>query len=156
MSQNSARSDQYSRRYDILKYHHIGITLFCTETIQHNVIPKRIRMQDVIYPRILIRSFWYLEHLLNIVFKQYVPKKTNSFLFSIKTAVLPKNEISSLYFFIHDVSRWTRDQRHDREQHFCFLPGFTSVDREGRSTSHFHLWQRWRFQFPHHKFSVPE
>ena len=30
-----------------------------------------------------------------------------------------------------DVSRWTRDQRHDREQHFCFLPGFTSVDREG-------------------------
>ena len=22
-----------------------------------------------------------------------------------------------------DVSRWTRDQRHDREQHFCFLPG---------------------------------
>ena len=55
-----------------------------------------------------------------------------------------------------DVSRWTRDQRHDREQHFCFLPGFTSVDREGRSTSHFHLWQTWRFQFPHHKLSVPE
>ena len=55
-----------------------------------------------------------------------------------------------------DVSRWTRDQRHDREQHFCFIPGFTSVDREGRSTSHFHLWQTWRFQFPHHKFSVPE
>ena len=27
------------------------------------------------------------------------------------------------------------DQRHDREQHFCFLPGFTPVDREGRSTS---------------------
>ena len=38
-----------------------------------------------------------------------------------------------------DISRLTRDQRHDREQHFCFLPGFTSVDREGRSTSHFHL-----------------
>ena len=37
----------------------------------------------------------------------------------------------------------------------AFLPGFTSVDREGRSTSHFHLWQTWRFQFPHHKFSVP-
>ena len=52
-----------------------------------------------------------------------------------------------------DVSRWTRDQRHDREQHFCFLPESTSVDREGRSTSHFHLWQTWRFQFPHHKFS---
>ena len=32
-----------------------------------------------------------------------------------------------------DVSRWTRDQRHDREQHFCFLSGFTSVDWEGRS-----------------------
>ena len=42
------------------------------------------------------------------------------------------------------------------EQHFCFLPGFTSVDREGLSTSHFHLWQTWRYQFPHHKFSVPE
>ena len=55
-----------------------------------------------------------------------------------------------------DVSRWTRDQRHDREQHFWFLPGFSSVDREGRSTSHFHLWQTWRFKFPHHKFSVPE
>ena len=55
-----------------------------------------------------------------------------------------------------DVSRWTRDQRHDREQHFCFLPEFTSVDREGRPTSHFHIWQTWRFQFPHHKFSVPE
>ena len=24
-----------------------------------------------------------------------------------------------------------------RKQHFCFLPGFTSVDREGRSTLHF-------------------
>ena len=54
-----------------------------------------------------------------------------------------------------DVSRWTRDQRHGREHHFCFLPGFTSVDREGRSTSHFYLWQTWRFQFPHHKFAVP-
>ena len=51
-----------------------------------------------------------------------------------------------------DVSRWTRDQRHDRGQRFCFLPGFTSVDREGRSTSHFHLWQTCRFQFPHHTF----
>ena len=46
-----------------------------------------------------------------------------------------------------DVFRWTRDQRHDREQHFCFLPGFTSVDQEGRSTSHFHLRQTWRFNF---------
>ena len=55
-----------------------------------------------------------------------------------------------------DVSRWTQDQRHDREQHFCFIPGFTSVDWEGRSTSHFHLWQTWRFQFPHHKLTVPE
>ena len=31
-----------------------------------------------------------------------------------------------------DVSRWTRNQRHDREQHLCFLLEFTSVDREGR------------------------
>ena len=29
--------------------------------------------------------------------------------------------------------------RHNREQHIYFLPEFTSVDREGRSTSHFHL-----------------
>ena len=42
--QISERSDQYSRRYDILKYHHIGITLFYIETIQHNAIPKRIRI----------------------------------------------------------------------------------------------------------------
>ena len=55
-----------------------------------------------------------------------------------------------------DVSRWTWDQIHDREQHFCFLPGFTSVDWEGWSTSYFNLWQTWRFQFPYHKFSVPE
>ena len=31
---------------------------------------------------------------------------------------------------------------------FCFLPGFTSVDREGWSSSYFHLWLTWRFQFP--------
>ena len=55
-----------------------------------------------------------------------------------------------------DVSRWTWDQRHDREQHFWFLPWFSSVDQERRLTSHFHLWQTWRFQFPHHQFSVPE
>ena len=55
-----------------------------------------------------------------------------------------------------DVFSWTRDQRHDREQHFCFLPGFTSVDQEGRSTSHFHLSQTLRFQFPDHKISVPD
>ena len=40
------------------------------------------------------------------------------------------------------------------KQHFCFIPRFTSVDREGRSTSHFHLWQTWRFEFQHYKFSV--
>ena len=34
----------------------------------------------------------------------------------------------------------------------AFLPGFTSVDRKGRSTSHFHLWQTWRFQFPNSPF----
>ena len=32
--QISERSDQYSRRYDILKYHPIGITLFCIENVQ--------------------------------------------------------------------------------------------------------------------------
>ena len=42
--QISERSDQYSRRYDMLKYHPIGITLFCKETIQKNAIPKRIRI----------------------------------------------------------------------------------------------------------------
>ena len=46
-----------------------------------------------------------------------------------------------------DVSDWTWDQRHDREQHFCSLPG--SVDWKGRSTSYFHSWQTWRFQIIH-------
>ena len=46
-----------------------------------------------------------------------------------------------------DVSCLTWDQRHDREQHFCFSPWLTSVDREGRPTSHFHLKQTGRFQF---------
>ena len=35
------------------------------------------------------------------------------------------------------VSCWTWHQRHDREQHFCSLPRYTTVDRdfrEGRST----------------------
>ena len=42
--QTSERSDQYSRRYDILKLHTMEVTLFCIETIQHNAIPKRIRI----------------------------------------------------------------------------------------------------------------
>ena len=40
--QISERYDRYSRRYDILKYHPIVITLFCIETIQQNAIPKRM------------------------------------------------------------------------------------------------------------------
>ena len=32
-----------------------------------------------------------------------------------------------------DVSRWTWDQRHDREQHFCFIPWFIlSIRRDGQ------------------------
>ena len=34
--QKSERSDQYSRKYDSLKYHPIGITLFCIETLENN------------------------------------------------------------------------------------------------------------------------
>ena len=49
-----------------------------------------------------------------------------------------------------------RDQKDDREQHICFLPGFTPVDRKGRSDAHFPLRQTWRFQLPYHKLSVPE
>ena len=30
-----------------------------------------------------------------------------------------------------DVSSWTWDQRHGREQHACFLPRFTIVDQYG-------------------------
>ena len=37
----SERSDQYSRRYNILKYHPIGITLFCIETIEYNAMTLR-------------------------------------------------------------------------------------------------------------------
>ena len=40
----SERCDQYSRRYDMLKYHPIEITLFCKQTIQNNAIPKMIRI----------------------------------------------------------------------------------------------------------------
>ena len=43
--QSSERSDQYFRRYDMLKYQPIGITLFCIETTQNNAIPKRIRIK---------------------------------------------------------------------------------------------------------------
>ena len=53
-----------------------------------------------------------------------------------------------------DVSRWTRDQRHDREQHFCFIPGFTSVDREGRSTSHTSIYDK-RDDFNFHITNFP-
>ena len=35
-------------------------------------------------------------------------------------------------------------QRHDGEQHLCFLLGFTPVDREWRSAAHFPLRQTWR------------
>ena len=38
----------------------------------------------------------------------------------------------------------------------AYYRDFTSVNWEGRSTSYFHLWQTWRFQFPSNKFSVPE
>ena len=58
--------------------------------------------------------------------------------------------------YLDQMSRWTWDQRHDREHHFCLLPGFTSVHREGRSTLYFHFWQTWRFQFRYYKCSVPE
>ena len=34
---------------------------------------------------------------------------------------------------LSDVSRWAWDQRHDGEQHLCFLLGFTPVDREWTS-----------------------
>ena len=40
------------------------------------------------------------------------------------------------YFPGLDVSRWTRDQRHDREQHFCFIPEFTRQ----RATLLLHTW----------------
>ena len=46
-----------------------------------------------------------------------------------------------------DVSCWTWNQRHDSEQSFSLLPRFTPVGREGKSTSHFHLWQTRLFQY---------
>ena len=51
-----------------------------------------------------------------------------------------------------DVSRRAWDQRHDGEQHLCFLLGFTPVDQEWRSAAYFPLQQTWRFQLPYHKF----
>ena len=67
-----------------------------------------------------------------------------------------ETEISSLILIRLDVSPWAWDQRHDGEQHLCFLLGFTPVDREWRSAAHFPLRQTWRFQLPYHKLSVPE
>ena len=46
--------------------------------------------------------------------------------------------------------------KHYTEHHFRLLHRFTTVDREGKSTSHFRLRQKRWFQFPHHKLSVPE
>ena len=54
-----------------------------------------------------------------------------------------------------DESCWTCHQRHNSAHQLCFLPKFTTVDREGWSTSHFNLRQTRWFQFPHHKLSVP-
>ena len=45
------------------------------------------------------------------------------------------------------VSHWTWDQRHDREQHFWFLPRFTSVDREGGQFHTFNNDKRDDFNF---------
>ena len=55
-----------------------------------------------------------------------------------------------------DVSFWTWDEGHHREEPFCFLPRFTTVDWEGWSTAHLDLRQTRWFQFPYHKLSVPE
>ena len=52
------------------------------------------------------------------------------------------------------VTYWAWVKRHDREQHFCFLPRFTTVDREGRLSSHFHFMPNGRFRFLYHKLSV--
>ena len=66
------------------------------------------------------------------------------------------NSRKYIEMFQFATSRWTWDQKHDREQHLCFLLGFTPVDRKRRSAVHFPLRQTWRFQLPYHKLSVPE
>ena len=47
-------------------------------------------------------------------------------------------------------------KKHNRDQHFCFLLGFTPVDWKGRSASHFPLQQTLRFQLSYHTLSVSE
>ena len=37
--------------------------------------------------------------------------------------------------------------KNNREQDSCLIPRFTPVGREGRSNSHFHIWQTRQFQF---------
>ena len=56
---------------------------------------------------------------------------------------------------VQDASSSTCNQGHNREQHFCFLPRFTSVDCQGLPTLHFYLRQTSWYQFPHHKLSLP-
>ena len=51
-----------------------------------------------------------------------------------------------------DLSCWTWDQRYEREQHFCLLPGLNASDRDVQSTSNFHLWQNDDFHFHITKF----
>ena len=79
----------------------------------------------------------FIQSLLSTGRKQLASRF--NFIYRYIDDVLSINNPEFENYLGQNVSRWTRDQRHDREQHFCFIPGFTSVDREGRSTSHFHF-----------------
>ena len=83
-----------------------------------------------------------------------------SFYFSTLYTTISHQNCQSVIQFLRIVwvrlSLWAWDQRHDGEQHLCFLLGIISVDREGQSAAHFPSRQTWRFQLPYHKLSVPE
>ena len=101
------------------------------------------------------------------------PPLADIFLYSYKAEIIPslllagKRQLASRFGSIHrwyivlkqpyiisekisgqDVSCWIWDQRHDREQHFCFLHRFTFVDRVEWPSSQFHL--RWLMAFSSH------
>ena len=89
-------------------------------------------------------------------FERFTGTVSSILLKTVWVVYWPNTLWQSVWVFGPDVPCWIWDQGHHVEHRFCFLPRITTVDREQWSTSHFHLRQTRRFQFPHHKLSDPE
>ena len=127
-----------------------SICTFCQyKTKSKREVPRDVRNSKV-QRKVRERLVSTLEHI-NIISWNFV-EKFNSLWINIGNFFL----MTVILFIWCILSRWAWDQRHDGEQHLCFLLGFTPVDREWRSAEYFPLRQTWRFQLPYHKLSVPE